>query len=77
MIAQVFIRSVLRLLVAANIVPSSPILTILIMDATHSSETSVLARAILCNIAEDGILYNHCRENLKSCKIYVCNYFSA
>jgi hypothetical protein len=33
--------SVLQLLVAANVVPSSPILVILIMKAVRSSETSV------------------------------------
>jgi hypothetical protein len=38
----VFLRSVLRLLDNANVVPSSRILLILIMDATLSPETSVL-----------------------------------
>jgi hypothetical protein len=40
----VFLRSVLRLLVAAN-VPRSPILITLIIEALGSSETSVLTRA--------------------------------
>jgi hypothetical protein len=32
----------LRMLVTANVVPSSPILVILVMEALRSSETSVL-----------------------------------
>jgi hypothetical protein len=52
----VFLRSVLRLLVAANVVASSPILVTLMMEAVLSSETSVLTRVTLRNIQEDGIL---------------------
>jgi hypothetical protein len=40
-------RCVLRLLATATVVPSSPILVTLIMDAMRSSETSVLTRATL------------------------------
>jgi hypothetical protein len=41
----VFLRSVRRLLVAACIVPSSPIFVTLMKDAPGSSETSLLTRA--------------------------------
>jgi hypothetical protein len=39
------LRSVYRLLVSASVVPSSPILVALMMEALNSSETSVLKAA--------------------------------
>jgi hypothetical protein len=50
-----FRRSVRRLLIPANVVPSSPILVTL-MEAVCSSETSILTRVTQRNIPEYGIL---------------------
>jgi hypothetical protein len=52
-------RSVLHLLVTANVVPSSPILLTLMMEAIRSSETLVLSRTTRRNIPEDGILHKN------------------
>jgi hypothetical protein len=56
----------LRLLVIANVVPTSPIPVTLLMEEISSSETSVLTRATLRNIPVDDILHSHRRENLNS-----------
>jgi hypothetical protein len=52
----VFLRSVLRLLFTANVVPSYPILVILMMEAILPSKTSVLTEDTRHNVPEDGIL---------------------
>jgi hypothetical protein len=53
--------------VTANVVPSLLILDTLIMEAIHSSEMLVLARATQHNISEVSILHSHCHEILRSC----------
>jgi hypothetical protein len=60
---------VLRLLVTASVVPSSPILVTLMKEALISSETSVLTRATLRNIPEDAIL--HCAVLSVMCQEWI------
>jgi hypothetical protein len=58
---------VLQLLVTADIVPSSPILSTMMMYAVRSSETSALTRATGRHIPEHGIVYvNNMTETLPS-----------
>jgi hypothetical protein len=63
-----FLCSLRRLLVTANVVPSSSIVVTLMMDSLRSSEMSDLTRATWHNIPEDGIFHSHRRENFKSYK---------
>jgi hypothetical protein len=47
-----------RLLVTANVVPTSPILVTLVMEAIRSSETLVLTRTTRRNIPEDVLHFS-------------------
>jgi hypothetical protein len=58
--------SLLRLLFNVNLVPSSPILVILMMKAIYSSESSVYTRSTRPYTSKNGILHSRRRENLKS-----------
>jgi hypothetical protein len=62
-IRVIFPRRMRRLLLTANVVPSSPILVTLMMQAQSSSETSIFTTATQRNIPKDGILRSHQREN--------------
>jgi hypothetical protein len=53
-----FLRSIIRLLVTANVAPTSPILVTLMMEVICSSETLVLTRATQRHIPEDGIIHH-------------------
>jgi hypothetical protein len=63
---ELFLRSVFRLPVTTNIVPSWPIPVTPMMEAIRSSETLVLTRATRRHILEDDNFHCHSREILKS-----------
>jgi hypothetical protein len=50
------IRSVHQLLLTPNVVPSSPFLVVMMVEALSSSETSVRTRSTLRNIPKHTIL---------------------
>jgi hypothetical protein len=60
LLRRVALRSLRRLLVAACVVPSSPIFVTLMKEAPGPSETSVLARTTRRNNPEDTILQDLC-----------------
>jgi hypothetical protein len=66
-----YLRSVRRLLINASVVPFSPILVTLMMEALRTSETSVLIRATRNNIIEDGVLHIaiYLTSSIKLCRI--------
>jgi hypothetical protein len=70
------LRNVGRLIVSANVVPSSPILVTLMMEALCSYETSVLTRATRSNNPKGGILHSHYNENLISSILLILILFS-
>jgi hypothetical protein len=66
---EVFLRSVLQLLVTASVVPTSRIIVTLMMEAMLSTEMSPLTRATRRHISEDDILPSLRRE--KSQILYI------
>jgi hypothetical protein len=64
----VLIRRVRRLLVTANVAPSSPILVTLMMEALRSSETSVLTGATGVTAVKTSNLKMHVRFGNVECK---------
>jgi hypothetical protein len=49
---------------SSELVPSWPVLVTLMMVALYSPETSVLTRARLRNITEDGIIHSYRRKSI-------------
>jgi hypothetical protein len=64
---RTYARFVFRLIVAAKVVPSSPIYVTLITETIRSSEMLAPTTATRRNISEGGIRHSHRREYHKSC----------
>jgi hypothetical protein len=73
-----FLRSVRRMLVTANVVPSSQILVTLMLEKLSSSQMSVLTRDTRRNTTEDAILDSclNCYADIKSCYIILLSTYS-
>jgi hypothetical protein len=56
------VSSVLQMIVTVNVVPSFLILSALMMETMHSSETSAFARATRNHIQEDG--FHHSEKSV-------------
>jgi hypothetical protein len=67
---QIFLCSMLRLLVTGN-VPKPAIIVTMMVEAICSSESSVLTIATMRNIPEDGVSHSHRRGNLKSHLVFL------
>jgi hypothetical protein len=65
-IILVLLRSVLRLLITVNVAPSSPFLVTLMMEATLSSEMSVLTKTTWRYIPEDCNPHSYRRKTLEA-----------
>jgi hypothetical protein len=69
-ISEERIASIIRAKII-SVIPSSPIIFTLTIEAIRFSEMSVLTRATRRHIPEDGILHSHRREKLKSYKVSI------
>jgi hypothetical protein len=65
-------NTMLRWLVPANVVTSSPILVTLMMDAIRSSDTSFLTKATQRNVPDDGILQSYSSRKILWPQTRVC-----
>jgi hypothetical protein len=71
MVGMLAVRSLLRLLVTPNVVPSSPILVTLMMETVHYTETSVFRRAKRRNIPEDRVLQTRRKSHLCAVRNFI------